>query len=978
MAEVTGSLGGQPVELNNAATEATLRALLASTKLMAAKLGVDAKSQQKIDQDLKKYRNELDKNQKALKDGAKLKEQENKDLKNSAARRQRDEELALKSAKATQFLGNSLEGAARGVMDFGNKLTGVMSTFANMGSSFSGAAATFNHIPIVGGMLGSAFGAVAASADKLQGSFRTASSVGASFGGSIREMVKNASMAGLTFEQYGQVIQKNGESLAFLGGTTSEGAKRLSQLSKTLKQSGLQDDLARLGMSAEDIASGMAQVTGRLSKAGLTRGMSDAQLAKTSADYLKNLDAVSRLTGKNKDALQAEADARMADSQYRLMLAKLDPDGAANLEMLMASIPKEHQAGLKEILATGNAVSDEAQAAMYFLNKTGQNAMQLGQTMRQTGTLTKDQAYAFDDARRAEMKQMAEQGKLGTGIISTVGMYGDSVQQKFTVGILDAAAQTNNLRTAQSQQTDELAAATKAQQANKDSLDPAAMLTMQQEIAQTSNQFNVLLAQHLPQLQAAFTKLTEFVDKYLTPMFDFFMKNIETIALAIGGLIAGITILKGAMTAFKAFQDFKALGKTPGTTPLNPMFVKDVSGPAIGGKGKGKGGKGGKGGVVDAAAKGSVATVGNVAKGAGVAGAVISVGMLASELSDISDREKSGEITAAEAKEERGGSVGGAAGGAAGAWGGAAAGAAIGSVVPVVGTIVGGLIGAALGGWLGNKGGTVIGKAVTAAPKPTTPTTATPTTATPATPTTAPATTASVVGSDGVPIQPNRSIVRTPTPAPGSSPPGVAESGSEAWLRENNKFIDQWVNLVHTGKTKIESVPGKYLQYVKERLDKKPAAATAKPPTSAKPGTPATAAPATAKSSINYQSGAEDLLKQFYKVNTATPAAPTTVTSASTNAPVNQSTQAITDKIAADKKAADAAADAAKKELADKNKELLDKTKPKPNQESAETLLSQLNTSMSLLIKIMNEKKDIAEQQLSVQKGLSGDLFSSL
>ena len=96
-------------------------------------------------------------------------------------------------------------------------------------------------------------------------------------------------------------------------------------------------------------------------------------------------------------------------------------------------------------------------------------------------------------------------------------------------------------------------------------------------------------------------------------------------------------------------------------------------------------------------------SAGGLIKGAGVVGAVAGGVMLASDLSDISEREKKGEITAEEAKKERGGAVGGAAGGAGGAMAGAAAGAAIGSVVPVVGTVIGGLIGVATAGGLGGK-----------------------------------------------------------------------------------------------------------------------------------------------------------------------------------------------------------------------------------------------------------------------------------
>jgi hypothetical protein len=924
MAEVTGDIGGQPVQLNNAATEATLRQLLNSMTLIAQKLGVDAKRQAEMEKEMNKFFNQLDKTNKAAKNAEKLKQTESEALNRANAQRQREQELALKSEKAAMAVADGLGMVANASMEYANKLTSVMSSFANMGNSFSGAASVFSNIPIVGGMLGNVFGAIASAADKLQKSFIQAGSVGATFGGSIREMVNHASMAGLTFEQYSQVIQKNGESLALLGGSTSEGAKRLSQLSKTLKQSGLQDDLARLGMSAEDIASGMAQVTGRLSKAGLTRGMSDTQLAKTSADYLKNLDAISRLTGKNKDALQAEADARMADSKYRLMLAKLDPEGAANLEQLMASIPKEHQAGLREIAATGNAVSDAAQAALYYTTKTGQNAMNLNKTMLQTGTLTKEQVYAFDEARRAEAKTMAEQGKLGKGVISTLGMFGDDLQQQMTVGILDTAAQRETLRTTTQQQTAELKAATEAQKKNKDSLDPANMLRLQQEIAKTANEFNVLLAEYLPKLQEAFTILADFVKTYLVPVFRFFMDHLKEIALAIAGVVIGLGILKKTFEAFKAYQEFKNLGKERGSTPANPMFVKDISG-------------GGGGGGADETPEQrrkrreskrdklkSVKTGGKLLKGVAGLGTVVSAGMLYSDLSDIDEREKAGEITAQQAAMEKGGSYGEAGGGLSGALGGAAAGAAIGSVVPVVGTVIGGLIGGALGGWLGSNLGETIGKSVA---KPT---------------------------------------------------------ATVDWMKINGPNIKAWADAVTKGSYKFEQVPDIYKGHVQDLLDKKskantvpatpvvavPKPAEVKPTPAVTPTSAATEVKPPAGSGINYSSSPETLLKQFAQaqnpknITSATPVIPMAATAVGDT--VRKQLEADAEKkkqedIAAENKAAVAA-----KEKEDKDKK---------TQEYPLSLLAELNTKMAQMIKLQSQTSSNTYENVLATKGLNNNLF---
>jgi hypothetical protein len=79
-------------------------------------------------------------------------------------------------------------------------------------------------------------------------------------------------------------------------------------------------------------------------------------------------------------------------------------------------------------------------------------------------------------------------------------------------------------------------------------------------------------------------------------------------------------------------------------------------------------------------------------------------------------------------------------------------------------------------------------------------------------------------------------------------------------------------------------------------------------------------------------------------------------------------------KSAADEKAAAEKVKAEEKAKADKEKE--GKTKP-ATQESAESLLASLNTKMEQLIKINKGTHDVNERQLSVQRGLTSDLFAA-
>ncbi len=706
MAEVTGNIGGQPVELNNAATEATLKQLVKAVSILAAKSGGGSggKSQKEVDAELKKFHKMLgDTNAEGRKlskaDKAKLKAQEDatKASELEADRKKKAAFVTEKSISGVQWFTKTAESAAMGLVGLGNDI-------ANLGNSMTSAAALFSKLPLVGGLLGTTFGAVAAQSEKLLGAFQNAASVGAGFGGSIQEMTNAASAAGMTVDKFGALLAANGPQIALLGVDGEKGAKAFQRMAKGIRDSGADKELMRLGYSTEQINGGMIGFTARLQQTGKLQGMTTAQVTQATAAYLKELDAVARLTGKNREAMQKEEEQRMKDAQYMAFKRKLDADSQKELEMIMQSLPAELQEGAKEVLATGTATSDAGVDFLAYMNKSGQNLAVLGDTARRTGKIQAGAAAQVSAMVQDEAKALAD-SPLG----DTISRFGTDAQKRFMSGIYDAAAQQQKLAEIQKQQQEE-AKKRKEQEEElkKKGLDPAVMVGFQENIAKMSNQFSVLLASHLPMLQRAFDILTKLINDWIAPALTYFMDNLKPIVI---GFIAlkGTMLLVGA--ALKAWNFFNQTRGTFG----NPMIVQEKSGAKIGGgtDAAGKETDGKKGGKFGNALK----AAGKFAKIGGVVGAVAGAGMLASDMADISQREKEGEITAEEAKKEKGGAVGGAVVGAGGAMAGAAAGAAIGSVVPVVGTIIGGLIGGAVGGWLGKEGGKAVGEAVMASPQ---------------------------------------------------------------------------------------------------------------------------------------------------------------------------------------------------------------------------------------------------------------------
>jgi hypothetical protein len=540
MADVYGDLGGNPIELNNAATEATLKQLLAAMLAMGAAggKGKGVKFQKEYEDQLKKLLEGTKKLTKATEDEV--------DAAREAVKAKREEIAAAE--KNAQMVG-SMAGAA---MMATTKLTTMISSLANVSNSLSQAAASLNQIPVVGGTLAAVFGAAAGAAEKTYKSFQQAAEVGANFGGSITDMIDAASGAGLTFDQFSGIIARTGQSLALLGGSTSEGAKRLAQLGRGIKDTGLGDELARMGYSTEQINESMATYSGRLAKTGHLQNMNNAQLVESTGQYLKNLDAVSKLTGQSKKELEDARAQRMKDAQFRMISSKMDAKSQEELNKLMDSIPAEHREGMKEIIATGTATSEAGKAALAFLPETAGQMMGLNKQIRATGKMGADQAGKINAAYQSEAARVAK-----SGLGETLAYYGTDAQKQFMVGAMDAAARQKNLKQVEEER---LQQEKKAAELAAQGLDPASLKNYQEQIAQVSNQFTKLLATSglLEGMMGIFEGLVGFISTFLVPVFQLMGSNIELVGVALGSLAAAVLYTK-TVAMLKAMADKKML-----------------------------------------------------------------------------------------------------------------------------------------------------------------------------------------------------------------------------------------------------------------------------------------------------------------------------------------------------------------------------------------------------------------------------------
>jgi DNA-binding transcriptional MerR regulator len=309
-------LADQRVEIENVggngvASEATLQSLLKAFDRLAKNQGADARKAKDL---AEKYNAEVRKGIKVV--------TENRD------------------ALANQT--DALEDATRATTSFGRGLTGLLvSGISTLAGSAFNLAKEFafggnqlgdftQHIPIIGDLI-SPF---ANMLDNSVESFRSMSSVGASFNNSITDMRLAAANAELNLDEFQSFVGANAQSLRLLGGTVTEGVQRFTNINKAIKASGDLEVLRNLGFTIEEVNEGLADYTALQSRLGMLEGQSNAQLAAGSANYLKRLDALAKITGQQRDQIAQSIQQNAADASFRAIAKSLESQFGPDSEQL--------------------------------------------------------------------------------------------------------------------------------------------------------------------------------------------------------------------------------------------------------------------------------------------------------------------------------------------------------------------------------------------------------------------------------------------------------------------------------------------------------------------------------------------------------------------------------------------------------------------------------------------------------------------
>jgi LAS superfamily LD-carboxypeptidase LdcB len=464
-------------------------------------------------------------------------------------------------------------------------------------------------IPFAGEALAAGIQATAAASkfmleqmDNTAKAFNDLGRVGALTEAGMSGLQKQFTTSGLSLDVFKKQVGDNAQALARFKGMAGDGANAFSEITGSLTQLNKTGELAdnslrRLGLSSEDMGAATAAFVTQQTRLGLAQGRSSAELAAGTKAYAIELDALQKVTGMSREAIQKQQDAALSESRFRANYDELIAQGKEKeakalmkLQTQISDIGPEAGQGVRDLLS--GAGTD---AARKLMASTGGAAQDILDRVKE-GKL--DETEAAKELQQA-MKKTADAARnnakyvdKGSSAFLDYAQQSDFINAEIVDGQLVKARQEKQMAEGTDKLTDQTISAQKS------------MEGMNIEMQKLGFTF-------LPQASKAVAAMTESMRKFV----EYVNKTIG------GGADAGGGTASGASTQqSRAAQAQTAQAAPAGqTNQVSQTMVTNTGGGAAmvyrGRRGGAKGGGAGGGGPEVDNSKEAVATAGGLIKG---------------------------------------------------------------------------------------------------------------------------------------------------------------------------------------------------------------------------------------------------------------------------------------------------------------------------------------------------------------------------
>ena len=223
-------------------------------------------------------------------------------------------------------------------------------------------------IPLIGGIIAGLFGAVSAGIKVLE-EYRDVneqlSNTGAAFGKNLFTMTGAAKQADMTLADFASTVSANAEILSRFG-TVATGALALASASKAVRQ-----DFRIMGYSVKDLNDQLPTMLDLLAMGGQKINAGSASTKASLIALGKETSLMAILTGKNRKTLLEEQQKATTDVGYRLAVSKMSVEEQNKLNIAMISARAAHGdlgAEMIKLRVLGMPPMTEAQRNFVALN----------------------------------------------------------------------------------------------------------------------------------------------------------------------------------------------------------------------------------------------------------------------------------------------------------------------------------------------------------------------------------------------------------------------------------------------------------------------------------------------------------------------------------------------------------------------------------------------------------------------------------
>ncbi len=213
--------------------------------------------------------------------------------------------------------------------------------------------------------------------DSLYKGYQGMAKSGAAASDGMTGLYKDAKRLGLSMNELDSLVSLVGENsadFARFAGSVSEGRKRFAELGEAMKPQ--REAMIRMGMMPQEINEGMAGYLRTQTRLGNAQSMTTNQLAQGAREYLKEQDALTKITGQSVKETEKKREAALMEEQFAAKIRQLQLSGQGEAaERLMklndaaSAVSEEMGRGLRA-LSTGNLTNADAQKL--YLSTQGQ------------------------------------------------------------------------------------------------------------------------------------------------------------------------------------------------------------------------------------------------------------------------------------------------------------------------------------------------------------------------------------------------------------------------------------------------------------------------------------------------------------------------------------------------------------------------------------------------------------------------------